>query len=467
MDVQRRITVVLPDGFADRVIEYDLVNGATSQSLLCAVHDQLGLDDPILRINRNYSQSFDQLKRGDHVRLDFVCAGLLGGKGGFGAGLRAMGKTAAAKQNKPSSDYSLCRDLQGRRLGASNTALLIEKAKKEGHVEADGWELDRPSWVETKRVNSHNKHLAKGDGEHKKHSSSGDGAGSKNEKFAADLARELNSNEETVANSVAAGLERRKKAKIDEEVPLSLVEAHISNKTLMLGSGWTLIAGQVSVERLGGSPEDFIVKGESEFSTIAFDKEVRAFEAKSASEGLVQVGFVSKGALRDDMEANLDGVGDVEGSVSFDMVRRLIWRNGHAVGDLLERIENTRAVKCILESDLSKAVFSIDDQDILVELGFDGRDVIPAVSLEAGESVRITIGDYALIGNIANQSNQGSAKAEEVTLESLITMGADTLKAELKTLGLKFGGSVLERARRLLIAKTLPKEDWPPSIFPS
>ncbi|CAN0389712.1 unnamed protein product, partial [Scytosiphon promiscuus] len=50
--------------------------------------------------------------------------GLKGGKGGFGAMLRAMAKQAGAK---PTTDFGACRDLQGRRLRHVNDEVRLQK----------------------------------------------------------------------------------------------------------------------------------------------------------------------------------------------------------------------------------------------------------------------------------------------------------------------------------------------------
>jgi hypothetical protein len=53
----------------------------------------------------------EDLHHGAFLRCT-VTGGLLGGKGGFGAALRSMGKGAGAKKT---TDFGACRDLNGRR----------------------------------------------------------------------------------------------------------------------------------------------------------------------------------------------------------------------------------------------------------------------------------------------------------------------------------------------------------------
>lgn len=87
--------------------------------------------------------------------------GLCGGKGGFGAQLRALAKQ---KAHIKTVDFGACRDLSGRRLRHVNDEILLQKwkeAKDKGEsFEADGetptgidlWYLSAPSWAEGVKV---------------------------------------------------------------------------------------------------------------------------------------------------------------------------------------------------------------------------------------------------------------------------------------------------------------------------
>ena len=87
---------------------------------------------------------------------------LLGGKGGFGANLKSSGKQQLAKQT---TDFSLCRDLSGRRLRNINNEIRLkkwlsnteqERRTKEGSLYEEakgesglkGWFLPIPTWVD-------------------------------------------------------------------------------------------------------------------------------------------------------------------------------------------------------------------------------------------------------------------------------------------------------------------------------
>ena len=86
-----------------------------------------------------------------------IAGGLKGGKGGFGAMLRAQAKM----KSKKTMDFGACRDLSGRRLRHVNDEILLKKwqdAKdndQEFDVEAttqtgiDLWYLNTPNWADT------------------------------------------------------------------------------------------------------------------------------------------------------------------------------------------------------------------------------------------------------------------------------------------------------------------------------
>ena len=90
-----------------------------------------------------------------------LCGGLQGGKGGFGANLRASGKSAT----KATLNFGACRDLSGRRLRSVNNELRLKKwlsdqeqskrkelgeAYREGATPSGlpGWYLPVPTWAE-------------------------------------------------------------------------------------------------------------------------------------------------------------------------------------------------------------------------------------------------------------------------------------------------------------------------------
>lgn len=63
------------------------------------------------------------LARGTRIIRAELAGGLPGGKGGFGANLKSMGKSSTPV----TTDFSMCRDLYGRRLGAVNNEIRLRK----------------------------------------------------------------------------------------------------------------------------------------------------------------------------------------------------------------------------------------------------------------------------------------------------------------------------------------------------
>eukprot|EP01032_Pedospumella_encystans_P007668 gene7668-9174_t len=107
--------------------------------------------------------SDDELVNNDDsliIRASLLSA-LCGGKGGFGAQLRALAKQKAYRKT---TDFGACRDLSGRRLRHVNDEILLQKwqeAKDKGEAfEPDGetptgidlWFLSAPSWAEGVKV---------------------------------------------------------------------------------------------------------------------------------------------------------------------------------------------------------------------------------------------------------------------------------------------------------------------------
>lgn len=68
------------------------------------------------------------MRRVLHVTVDYL-GGLKGGKGGFGATLKASGRN----KSKVTRDFGACRDLNGRRLRAVNNDIRIELIKQQLH----------------------------------------------------------------------------------------------------------------------------------------------------------------------------------------------------------------------------------------------------------------------------------------------------------------------------------------------
>lgn len=110
-----------------------------------------------MRINGKNFDDHDTLKSPNSIIRCSLAGGLPGGKGGFGAALRA-----AAKQKGPkrTTDFGACRDLSGRRLRQVNDEILLQKWKdaqdNNEKFDAEGstqsginmWYLRTPNWAD-------------------------------------------------------------------------------------------------------------------------------------------------------------------------------------------------------------------------------------------------------------------------------------------------------------------------------
>ncbi|KAJ0409135.1 hypothetical protein ATCC90586_002846 [Pythium insidiosum] len=108
----------------------------------------------------------DELPMAPRIIRARMTDGLLGGKGGFGAMLRSMGKGSAGKAT---TNFGACRDLHGRRLRHVNQEVQMQKWREESELREQrakagvtaqemmddetpsgipGWYLAVPSWAE-------------------------------------------------------------------------------------------------------------------------------------------------------------------------------------------------------------------------------------------------------------------------------------------------------------------------------
>ena len=147
---------------------------ATAADVLAFVEDRTGVPTAALQLRRGCAGGAPladdaPLPEGQTLFEARLAGGLKGGKGGFGAMLRAL-----AKQNTghKTTDFGACRDLNGRRLRHVNNDIKLQKwtearerkeeAKRRG-IELDsddeeqvaasesgikGWHLSVPSWIE-------------------------------------------------------------------------------------------------------------------------------------------------------------------------------------------------------------------------------------------------------------------------------------------------------------------------------
>jgi len=129
-------------------------SGVPSDFIAVAINGKRINDDFLLE---SITDSSDETQDSFVSVTCFYSGGLKGGKGGFGAALRAASKQKGVKRT---TDFGSCRDLNGRRLKQVNDEILLQKwqdAKDEGkdfdvgEKTASGidlWYLKTPNWAD-------------------------------------------------------------------------------------------------------------------------------------------------------------------------------------------------------------------------------------------------------------------------------------------------------------------------------
>jgi hypothetical protein len=123
----------------------ELPNGKDIKERLTLL-EKIPSDMLSLRINGSILGDADFLTTGAAVVRATIKNALKGGKGGFGAMLRALAKQAGGKKT---TDFGACRDLSGRRLRHVNDEKILQKWKeaKDAGEELDP-EEETPSGIE-------------------------------------------------------------------------------------------------------------------------------------------------------------------------------------------------------------------------------------------------------------------------------------------------------------------------------
>ena len=136
--------------------------------------ETIGLDIDSLRFHLNGLKLNNEsiLHEIEFEKDDLINVSLqqIGGKGGFGAALRAKAKQ---KGLKPTTDFGACRDLNGRRLRHVNDEIIVRKWKEANengeklNVDENTttgipmWFLDKPAWAEAVKKSGQSKFLKK------------------------------------------------------------------------------------------------------------------------------------------------------------------------------------------------------------------------------------------------------------------------------------------------------------------
>ena len=144
----------IPEGF---VIDWEQISKDT---VACAGIPASALQLLLLYNGRPVNDSHDYLP--GQIITAIPRAGIVGGKGGFGANLRAAGKSGPKGKTH---SFNFCRDLNGRRLKSVNDEIRLRKWLSEGEQKKrdklgseytedkgaaglSGWFLGVPTWAE-------------------------------------------------------------------------------------------------------------------------------------------------------------------------------------------------------------------------------------------------------------------------------------------------------------------------------
>lgn len=454
-----------------------------------------------------------------------VVSSIRGGKGGFGSLLKSQSRQAGAKAT---TNFGACRDLQGRRLRHVNDAVAAQhftewqervesgQATEEEMVKAlvqttsgvPGWHLQLPAWSEISKKESRtwqrqyrlwkqSKEQQQAKQRHERELRE-----SRVQHYVDQAAQATASVQASLQSALQEGLQQQsKRHKREKEPPVAL---------LTLAGDVVLAANENDVWQ---------IQTKSNFGTfgIVLDtaklKEDASYywELRLVTGGLCQIGWAT-GMFTPQSETG-DGVGDDEHSYSFDGSRKIAlhksesveygqgWNAGDVVGCLWNRANATLS-------------FSHNGKDLGVAYTISTNAVVfPAASCNPDEIVELHLQQNEMAHAPANSIMVGTILAtEEVSFSSALgasdetvpdkkpaplerpskqveqehpaplevepldlnqfhtvpeleVLGLDRLKGALMAVGVKCGGTLTQRAERLLSLKGLEPKDFPPKLL--
>ena len=400
-----------------------------------------------------------------------ICpVGLRGGKGGFGASLRASGKS----RGPTSFDFSACRDLNGRRLRAVNDSLRLaawnteeEAAKRkrlgERYSEPVGpnglkqWHLPVPNWAGGLGAKKAKQllHAAQRRGriaEARKSAAEEEALQRKEDKARAleayaDSARPQQG-EGGVLASIRAGMALRTKR---QREAASRSTAQVPQHAPVVDGLWCRVLGaedavdvsyfsldeeRAAAGAAGGGEDEGVFGAAVQVPAVARVVAVEAFptvgvpshtvssgawafEVTVAAGGVAQVGWMQPAAL--DGAGPHDGVGDVPASWAWDGSRGILFSQGAeqsgaptwTVGDV---------VTCTLSFGDGRVAWRVNGEP--VDMPLDATSLppgsgplMPAVSLEQGSAVQLNMGFSGLKHAVPGFQPATNASAAVVHLQ--------------------------------------------------
>jgi hypothetical protein len=406
-----------------------------------------------------------------------------GGKGGFGTLLKGQSRQASAHTTK---DFSMCRDLQGRRLRHVNDAVhyaiwkewkdkvdagtATEEEMAQALATTDsgiaGWHLQLPAWAEvsTKKEQQRTKLLLrKWKKEREMAKAYVERQREMQERHIASYVQAADAVsaklESTISAALQQGLQRKqeekqqqqaaKRQKIDAEPPAALLT--LSGDVVLLQEN-----------------DIWHIQSNSNFCTvgIVLDKDkVRSYgdsvfywEISMKTGGIVQVGWASA-SFRPNSE-NGDGVGDCQYSWGYDGNRSIklhneitepyggeSWKEGDVIGCCYDK--QTSSISFYRNGDALGTAFV---------LSHPPDSLFPAISCNPGEVVGLRVFQQELEYQPTGSVSIGDVLAlEDVSLDNLLSMeDADGDKSADETTGTSLDEGAASEQKA--IADTTPAE---------
>lgn len=161
---------IIVNFFQTHIFDIDDGVTTTAQNVKEKLFDIYGIpkDEIVLHIDGDLAGNELVINDNNMFIRATLKVGICGGKGGFGAMLRAKAKQQGVKRT---TDFGACRDLSGRRLRHINDEIILSKwkeAKEKGEefnvdeetpTGIDMWHLSKPSWAENIKVSGQKKFM--------------------------------------------------------------------------------------------------------------------------------------------------------------------------------------------------------------------------------------------------------------------------------------------------------------------
>jgi len=334
------------------------------------------------------------------------------------------------------------------------------------------------------------------------------------EKDMRNFVKQVEEIEEGMSASILAGIQQSKRAALEAKaspVELGPGPGKASSSSTLFSLAGHILAGETG--EIVGQGEEFntVIAPEFPLSEGIWYLEVEIVaEEKSPCIGSAQIGWINENF---ELDPNLSdcGVGDLPNSWAFDPVQGKLFAEGKEVA--LQEFDSNRVVYgggvigCQLDLQTG-ATFTWNGQVVGITEIYESEAkhfFVPALSLEKDVMVRANFGsrDFKfkppnisangicgnggigkmLFENSTQVKSEGNAKREEeekishqsferIDLDEfgssaeLEKLGMDHLKFDLEARNLKCGGTVRERAERLLSVKGIPEDEIDPTLRP-